>query len=597
MAEPWDPFTFDCVIYWPIDLPRPCRYAEYSRCRRTIRVRFENCLVNSVATLEPSPAASVAQKHPWVRLLPALALIIVAGFVLRWPTASIPLERDEGEYAYIAQHWLKGEVPYRSAFDQKPPGVFVVYAVIEAVFGTSPAAIHWAMQVYTSATLVLIFLLGWRLFEPSVGLLAATAAVFLTAMPSVWGNAANTEIFMLLPITAAVATALRAGDRDSMRWALVTGLLSGVGLLFKQVAIFDAIFCLLLLAVTCKRSRAAVWTMVAGAAAVGVVVIGYFCAVGAFGAFYDCILGYNMEHVAEAPLRSYPMGLWRALVPILWEATPFFALAAVGLILSIRRPSAGSRGPCWMVAGWLLFTFLGVIPGGYFSAHYFLHLVPPLALLASYGAVSLGQLLSRNWPGRALATVLVGGALAYGITVAWWYFGPGTSALKSRRLYGTNPFPESMSVAQFIAEHSQPDDTLFIVGSEPQIAYYADRKSASRYIITYPLWKNFPDTHDRQNAVVEELWKNQPKFIVAVDVRQSNLPSLHCPLLLRNALADMLARAYEPVAAIPMTKKTPMPLVTDANTLKAVLARQRQQPWTTMLIVFRRRADQAAQPP
>ena len=63
--------------------------------------------------------------------------------LLRWPVADVPLERDEGEYAYIAQRWLRGKVPYRDAFDQKPPGVFVAYAVIETLIGASPAALHW----------------------------------------------------------------------------------------------------------------------------------------------------------------------------------------------------------------------------------------------------------------------------------------------------------------------------------------------------------------------------------------------------------------------------------------------------------------------
>src|SRR5258707_222123 len=88
-----------------------------------------------------------------------LAVAAVA-LLFRCPIASIPLERDEGEYGYIAQRWLAGEDPYRSAFDQKPPGVFAAYAVILTVFGTSPQAIHWGAQVYTLGTLGLIYLTG-----------------------------------------------------------------------------------------------------------------------------------------------------------------------------------------------------------------------------------------------------------------------------------------------------------------------------------------------------------------------------------------------------------------------------------------------------
>src|SRR6478672_6728299 len=113
---------------------------------------------------------------PCPRIRLTFFLVCAAACVIRWPIAAMPLERDEGEYAYIAQRWWLGDVPYRDSFDQKPPGAFVAYAVIEKVFGTSPAAIHWGTQVYTLCTLALIFLVGRELFGPTEGLLAALFA-------------------------------------------------------------------------------------------------------------------------------------------------------------------------------------------------------------------------------------------------------------------------------------------------------------------------------------------------------------------------------------------------------------------------------------
>src|SRR5438105_4217292 len=63
--------------------------------------------------------------------LPLLAVVFAVACLMRWPVAAIPLERDEGEYAYIGQRWLLGGVPYRDSFDQKPPGTFMAYALIE----------------------------------------------------------------------------------------------------------------------------------------------------------------------------------------------------------------------------------------------------------------------------------------------------------------------------------------------------------------------------------------------------------------------------------------------------------------------------------
>ena len=68
----------------------------------------------------------------------ALVALACATFVaIRAPYLSVPLERDEGEYAYIAQRIGHGEIPYRDSFDQKPPGVFAVYWLALRLFGRS----------------------------------------------------------------------------------------------------------------------------------------------------------------------------------------------------------------------------------------------------------------------------------------------------------------------------------------------------------------------------------------------------------------------------------------------------------------------------
>ena len=47
----------------------------------------------------------------------------------------MPLERDEGEYAYAGQLILQGIPPYELAWNMKFPGVYVAYAALMSVFG------------------------------------------------------------------------------------------------------------------------------------------------------------------------------------------------------------------------------------------------------------------------------------------------------------------------------------------------------------------------------------------------------------------------------------------------------------------------------
>src|SRR5205814_7670624 len=56
-----------------------------------------------------------------------------------------------------------------------------------------------------------------------------------------------------------------------------------------------------------------------------------------------------------------------------------------------------------------------------------------------------------------------------------------------RIAYGSNPFPESVRIAEYLRDHSSPNDTIAILGSEPQIYFYSRRHSATGYIYTYAL--------------------------------------------------------------------------------------------------------------
>ena len=51
------------------------------------------------------------------------------------PALRFPIGRDEATYCVIAQGMLRGQVLYRDLWDNKPPGIFYIYAVIVKLFG------------------------------------------------------------------------------------------------------------------------------------------------------------------------------------------------------------------------------------------------------------------------------------------------------------------------------------------------------------------------------------------------------------------------------------------------------------------------------
>src|SRR5687768_6854726 len=50
--------------------------------------------------------------------------------------------RDQGIYATVGRGVVEGLMPYRDLWDFKPPGIFLVYAVAELLFGASMASVR-----------------------------------------------------------------------------------------------------------------------------------------------------------------------------------------------------------------------------------------------------------------------------------------------------------------------------------------------------------------------------------------------------------------------------------------------------------------------
>src|SRR6202163_465935 len=63
----------------------------------------------------------------------AIALFTVLALVVKLPQLVLPMGQDQGLYNAVADEIVHGGVPYRDAWDPKPPGVFYVHAALLAL--------------------------------------------------------------------------------------------------------------------------------------------------------------------------------------------------------------------------------------------------------------------------------------------------------------------------------------------------------------------------------------------------------------------------------------------------------------------------------
>ena len=99
-----------------------------------------------------------------------------------------------------------------------------------------------------------------------------------------------------------------------------------------------------------------------------------------------------------------------------------------------------------------------------------------------------------------------------------------TPAQACRHVYGTNPFVESPAIADYIRSHSTANQSMAILGSEPQMYFYAKRRSATRYIAVHALMEPQPFARKMQEEMCREIEDARPEFLVFFNIRASWLP-------------------------------------------------------------------------
>ena len=92
--------------------------------------------------------------------LASLVLVLAVVTGIRIHLLSLPLERDEGEYAYAGQLLLQDIAPYKEMYSMKWPGTFAVYAVTMGLFGQSIAAIHSGLLLTVLPSVGILFFIG-----------------------------------------------------------------------------------------------------------------------------------------------------------------------------------------------------------------------------------------------------------------------------------------------------------------------------------------------------------------------------------------------------------------------------------------------------
>jgi len=469
---------------------------------------------------------------PWVNT----ALFVIAGLVvilciyIRIRLLSVPLERDEGEFAYFGQLILKGIPPFAAAYSMKLPGIYVMYALIMSLFGQSVQGIHLGLLFTNLATIYLLFLLGAHICDTRAGAVTAAVYALLSVSFSVLGVCAHATHFVVLFAVAGFFCLFKALDRNSLLLVLLSGFLFGIAFTMKQHAALLVIFAFLYLVRQSwgnslsnkKHVMAGSIIFLFGTIVPYVLIVLWMTQAGLFKIFWFWTVQYAREYTSSETIGNGIANLIKETRDIIIPQFPLWLIAgAAGGLLATSQGRSRDR---FFIFGLIAFSMLAICPGFYFRQHYYIMLLPAIALLIGVAvrtSTSLSALSHQDVFRQIIPLLLFTGAVTYGFISERSYFFTMPPVEVSRSVFGTNPFPEAAEIARYIREHTTTTDRIAVLGSEPEIYFHADRLSATGHIYMYGLMENQPYAERMQMQMIREIETARPKYVITVNVDAS----------------------------------------------------------------------------
>ncbi|MEL7221365.1 MAG: glycosyltransferase family 39 protein, partial [Bacteroidota bacterium] len=351
----------------------------------------------------------------------AFAVFLLLAVIIRWGTffPSV-INHDETTYLLIGKGLLNGQTYLVDSFDTKPIGIFLIYALWNAL---SSGAI-WLMRLFTALTVGLTAYLLYRLAkkataEERIGWTAGISYLLLTSIFKYYGLSPNTELFFT-PLVAGAVLLAWSDSRSIPRYMLV-GLLLGMAFMIKYVVAADALaigLCLLGLGWRKGTLNTTIFRQCLPMTLV-------FCLPLMCAYFYyssigqtDAFLFYTFEVTGKYPVEA---SWWTRLLFSLEFYGRFFPFTLLAVFAYRERLSEDRDWQNFLLLWLLCTTVMTLIPGKTFG-HYQIQIMLPLALLTAtwFHPERRQQQWLRNWSPKFAWGLLA--ALLLGLSIGLWRY-------------------------------------------------------------------------------------------------------------------------------------------------------------------------------
>ena len=449
-------------------------------------------------------------------------------FILRLPSLFEPLwYGDEGIYQVVGNSINHGKLLYSQIFDNKPPFLYWLYAILQS----DQFTIRLMSAMFGILSVIMFFFLSKKLFnnaKSNIPLLTTFIFAILFGLPTLEGNIANAENFMLLPIIASAILILDSQKTNLNRFSInplslilnhyfLAGLLLGVAFLFKIVAIFDLaaflVFCFIVNFNSLKKEIKLFSIIMGFLIPISFVSI-LFISNGTFMDFIKATFIANISYVSYGnKIGSLPFLL-------------FIKLALLGgFLFFVLMKRKKINQTTLFVSVWFAFSLFN----SYFSqrpyTHYLLVLIPSLSLAT--GAFLFDKKYQKIivvFFIIALLTIIkTFGMPNFNKSINYYQnfisYVLGKKTMVSYQAFFDRNTPFDYEIARFIKPKLTKNDTIFVWGNNAQLYQLIGVIAPTKYVVAYHI-SNYKDGPTTTQIAIE---KTKPKFIIII-ASNSSIP-------------------------------------------------------------------------
>ena len=463
-------------------------------------------------------------------------LLAAALLLLRLPSLVQPMGADQSLYAYVGDRVLAGGLPYRDAWDQKPPAFHFLYAGVRALW-PGDAAVAAADLAAAGLVALLLARLGAALGPTAAGYASALLFLLLSnpALTRLGGIRLRSqcETFIAVAVAGALLWLLRSRKGPSAAAVFFAGLLFGLAFTLKYNAAVFALAGVVSLWLVHRLTIGDAVRLATGFFVPVAVMLAVFALGGTLRPLFDATILYNLRYSAEtygatspaAYLLAFPIE--RARADAQWLLGGAGCLVLLGGAVTDRRrliPVIWVAAACLSIA----------INGSRSLPQYFIQAQPALALAAGMGGVLVWTWL-RNALGRQARLAAI--PLALIVAVAAWRVGDDPfpklfeqTAFDLRHALGRVSRHDYLArydddrkysalaartLGDYLKTHSQPADRVYVFGFTCAAYVYGERASASRFFWSRPVIAGFNEGRPGYGVegLLSDLTLNRPAIV------------------------------------------------------------------------------------